>query len=79
MLTALTWDTSLMVLELEALPHGNHPEGGAGGEKARKEKSNSRPVSEITLASWHTGIHLKTNAKNTRTLKKIFKEQLYDT
>lgn len=79
MLTALTWETSLMVLELEALPHGNHPEGGAGGEKARKEKSNSRPVSEITLAFWHTGIHLKTNAKNTRTLKKIFKEQLYDT
>lgn len=36
MSTALTHESSLMVPGLKRLAHGNHPEGGTGGEKVGK-------------------------------------------
>ena len=56
-----------MIPELEG-PPGNRPAGGAEGGK-RKQWS-STPLSETR----HTlsGTHLKTSAKNTKTLKNYF-------
>lgn len=42
MSTALTHEASLVVPGLKRLPHGNHPEGGAGGEKVGKGNSLSQ-------------------------------------
>lgn len=67
--TALTSEAALMIPELEGLP-GNRPAGGAEGGK--RQQWSSTPLSETR----HTlsGTHLKTRAKNTKTLKNYFKE-----